>query len=148
MFLFHANCFPEIEQNKLHCMCFCTPLRTCHEAQCHIFPVVRTGGICRFVWHQILYIFVYQNMDTLLRCPICFEFLNITMMTQCSHNCTYYITFTLQFIHFNWHNFSKQDTKLLLLFFLVFQTVCSLCIRKFLSFKLLCPVCNSVSVSM
>lgn len=47
-----------------------------------------------------------KNIDTLLRCPICFEFLNITMMTQCSHN------------------------------------FCSLCIRKFLSYKLLCPVCN------
>uniref|UniRef100_A0A8C1ZIT9 Uncharacterized protein n=1 Tax=Cyprinus carpio TaxID=7962 RepID=A0A8C1ZIT9_CYPCA len=30
-----------------------------------------------------------KSIDTLLRCPICFEFLNITMMTQCSHNCTY-----------------------------------------------------------
>ncbi|KAL1272551.1 hypothetical protein QQF64_028413, partial [Cirrhinus molitorella] len=47
-----------------------------------------------------------KNIDTLLRCPICFELLNITMMTQCSHN------------------------------------FCSLCIRKFLSYKLLCPVCN------
>ncbi|XP_059426673.1 E3 ubiquitin-protein ligase RAD18 isoform X2 [Carassius carassius] len=47
-----------------------------------------------------------KGIDTLLRCPICFEFLNITMMTQCSHN------------------------------------FCSLCIRKFLSYKLLCPVCN------
>ncbi|CAM4627205.1 unnamed protein product [Leuciscus chuanchicus] len=50
-----------------------------------------------------------KSMDNLLRCPICFEFLNITMMTQCSHN------------------------------------FCSLCIRKFFSFKLLCPVCNSPS---
>ncbi|XP_036008002.1 E3 ubiquitin-protein ligase RAD18 isoform X1 [Fundulus heteroclitus] len=48
-----------------------------------------------------------KNVDTLLRCPICFDFLNITMMTKCSHN------------------------------------FCSLCIRKFLSYKLLCPVCNS-----
>ncbi|XP_015243824.1 PREDICTED: E3 ubiquitin-protein ligase RAD18 isoform X2 [Cyprinodon variegatus] len=48
-----------------------------------------------------------KNIDTLLRCPICFDFLNITMMTKCSHN------------------------------------FCSLCIRKFLSYKLLCPVCNS-----
>ncbi|XP_026116826.1 E3 ubiquitin-protein ligase RAD18 isoform X1 [Carassius auratus] len=47
-----------------------------------------------------------KSIDTLLRCPICFEFLNISMMTQCSHN------------------------------------FCSLCIRKFLSYKLLCPVCN------
>uniref|UniRef100_A0A9J7YJT7 RING-type E3 ubiquitin transferase n=1 Tax=Cyprinus carpio carpio TaxID=630221 RepID=A0A9J7YJT7_CYPCA len=50
-----------------------------------------------------------KSIDTLLRCPICFEFLNITMMTQCSHN------------------------------------FCSLCIRKFLSYKLLCPVCNMPS---
>lgn len=48
-----------------------------------------------------------KNMDALLRCPICFEFLNIAMMTKCSHN------------------------------------FCSLCIRKFLSYKLQCPVCNS-----
>ncbi|XP_014892656.1 E3 ubiquitin-protein ligase RAD18 isoform X1 [Poecilia latipinna] len=48
-----------------------------------------------------------KTVDTLLRCPICFDFLNITMMTKCSHN------------------------------------FCSLCIRKFLSYKLLCPVCNS-----
>lgn len=48
-----------------------------------------------------------KNVDALLRCPICFDFLNITMMTKCSHN------------------------------------FCSLCIRKFLSYKLLCPVCNS-----
>uniref|UniRef100_A0AAY4CLH2 RING-type E3 ubiquitin transferase n=1 Tax=Denticeps clupeoides TaxID=299321 RepID=A0AAY4CLH2_9TELE len=47
-----------------------------------------------------------QNMDTLLRCPICFDYLNISMMSQCSHN------------------------------------FCSLCIRKFLSYKLQCPVCN------
>uniref|UniRef100_A0A8C1J3M7 RING-type E3 ubiquitin transferase n=1 Tax=Cyprinus carpio TaxID=7962 RepID=A0A8C1J3M7_CYPCA len=47
-----------------------------------------------------------KSIDTLLRCPICFDFLNITMMTKCSHN------------------------------------FCSLCIRKFLSYKLLCPVCN------
>lgn len=47
-----------------------------------------------------------KNMDTLLRCPICFEFLNISMMASCSHN------------------------------------FCSLCIRKFLSYKLVCPVCN------
>nr|XP_046239783.1 E3 ubiquitin-protein ligase RAD18 isoform X2 [Scatophagus argus] len=48
-----------------------------------------------------------NNVDALLRCPICFDFLNITMMTKCSHN------------------------------------FCSLCIRKFLSFKLQCPVCNT-----
>ncbi|MEQ2245363.1 hypothetical protein ILYODFUR_027028, partial [Ilyodon furcidens] len=47
------------------------------------------------------------NVDALLRCPICFDFLNITMMTKCSHN------------------------------------FCSLCIRKFLSYKLLCPICNA-----
>ncbi|XP_040059933.1 E3 ubiquitin-protein ligase RAD18 isoform X1 [Gasterosteus aculeatus] len=27
-----------------------------------------------------------KNVDTLLRCPICFDFLNISMMTKCSHN--------------------------------------------------------------
>ncbi|KAK5613025.1 hypothetical protein CRENBAI_002917 [Crenichthys baileyi] len=48
-----------------------------------------------------------KNVDALLRCPICFDFLNITMMTRCSHN------------------------------------FCSLCIRKFLSYKLLCPICNA-----
>ncbi|XP_024283143.1 E3 ubiquitin-protein ligase RAD18 isoform X3 [Oncorhynchus tshawytscha] len=48
-----------------------------------------------------------KNVDTILRCPICFEFLSIAMMTKCSHN------------------------------------FCSLCIRKFLSYKLQCPVCNS-----
>uniref|UniRef100_A0A667XL54 RING-type E3 ubiquitin transferase n=2 Tax=Myripristis murdjan TaxID=586833 RepID=A0A667XL54_9TELE len=48
-----------------------------------------------------------KNVDALLRCPICFDFLNISMMTKCSHN------------------------------------FCSLCIRKFLSYKLQCPVCNS-----
>ncbi|XP_062853054.1 E3 ubiquitin-protein ligase RAD18 isoform X2 [Trichomycterus rosablanca] len=48
-----------------------------------------------------------KSIDTMLRCPICFDFLNISMMTQCSHN------------------------------------FCSLCIRKFLSYKLLCPVCNT-----
>ncbi|KAF5909355.1 E3 ubiquitin-protein ligase RAD18 isoform X2, partial [Clarias magur] len=48
-----------------------------------------------------------KNIDTLLRCPICFDFLNISMMTQCSHN------------------------------------FCSLCIRKFLSYKLQCPLCNT-----
>ncbi|XP_035380636.1 E3 ubiquitin-protein ligase RAD18 isoform X1 [Electrophorus electricus] len=47
-----------------------------------------------------------KTVDNLLRCPICFDFLNISMMTPCSHN------------------------------------FCSLCIRKFLSYKLLCPVCN------
>ncbi|KAG9353259.1 hypothetical protein JZ751_017835 [Albula glossodonta] len=47
-----------------------------------------------------------KNLDALLRCPICFEYLNISMMTKCSHN------------------------------------FCSLCIRKFLSYKLQCPVCN------
>lgn len=47
-----------------------------------------------------------KSIDTLLRCPICFDFLNISMMTKCSHN------------------------------------FCSLCIRKFLSYKLQCPVCN------
>uniref|UniRef100_A0A3B4AIC2 RING-type E3 ubiquitin transferase n=1 Tax=Periophthalmus magnuspinnatus TaxID=409849 RepID=A0A3B4AIC2_9GOBI len=51
------------------------------------------------------------NVETLLRCPICFDFLNITMMTKCSHN------------------------------------FCSLCIRKFLSYKLQCPVCNRVSMA-
>uniref|UniRef100_A0A3B4AGL1 RING-type domain-containing protein n=1 Tax=Periophthalmus magnuspinnatus TaxID=409849 RepID=A0A3B4AGL1_9GOBI len=50
------------------------------------------------------------NVETLLRCPICFDFLNITMMTKCSHN------------------------------------FCSLCIRKFLSYKLQCPVCNRVRI--
>ncbi|KAG7493223.1 E3 ubiquitin-protein ligase RAD18 isoform X1 [Solea senegalensis] len=48
-----------------------------------------------------------KNVDNLLRCPICFDHLDISMMTKCSHN------------------------------------FCSLCIRKFLSYKLLCPVCNS-----
>ncbi|KAJ8361175.1 hypothetical protein SKAU_G00177000 [Synaphobranchus kaupii] len=47
-----------------------------------------------------------KNVEALLRCPICFDYLNITMMTKCSHN------------------------------------FCSLCIRKFLSYKLQCPVCN------
>ncbi|KAK6321314.1 hypothetical protein J4Q44_G00082900 [Coregonus suidteri] len=50
-----------------------------------------------------------KNVDTILRCPICFEFLSIAMMTRCSHN------------------------------------FCSLCIRKFLSYKLQCPVCNSAT---
>uniref|UniRef100_A0A3Q4GRM7 RING-type E3 ubiquitin transferase n=1 Tax=Neolamprologus brichardi TaxID=32507 RepID=A0A3Q4GRM7_NEOBR len=49
-----------------------------------------------------------KNVDALLRCPICFDFLNISMMTKCSHN------------------------------------FCSLCIRKFLSYKLQCPVCNTL----
>lgn len=48
-----------------------------------------------------------KNVDALLRCPVCFDFLNISMMTKCSHN------------------------------------FCSLCIRKFLSYKLQCPVCNT-----
>nr|XP_020463517.1 E3 ubiquitin-protein ligase RAD18 isoform X2 [Monopterus albus] len=48
-----------------------------------------------------------KNVDALLRCPICFDFLNITMMTKCSHN------------------------------------FCSLCIRKFLSYKLQCPLCHT-----
>ncbi|XP_069581338.1 E3 ubiquitin-protein ligase RAD18 [Brachyistius frenatus] len=48
-----------------------------------------------------------KDVDTLLRCPICFDFLDISMMTKCSHN------------------------------------FCSLCIRKFLSYKLQCPVCNA-----
>ncbi|XP_034553642.1 E3 ubiquitin-protein ligase RAD18 [Notolabrus celidotus] len=48
-----------------------------------------------------------KNIDTLLRCPICFDFLNIAMITKCSHN------------------------------------FCSLCIRKFLSYKLQCPLCNT-----
>uniref|UniRef100_A0A3P8UL02 RING-type E3 ubiquitin transferase n=1 Tax=Cynoglossus semilaevis TaxID=244447 RepID=A0A3P8UL02_CYNSE len=48
-----------------------------------------------------------KGADTLLRCPICFDFLSISMMTKCSHN------------------------------------FCSLCIRKFLSYKLQCPVCNT-----
>ncbi|XP_049894966.1 E3 ubiquitin-protein ligase RAD18 isoform X2 [Epinephelus moara] len=48
-----------------------------------------------------------KNVDTLLRCPICFDFLNISMMTKCSHN------------------------------------FCSLCIRKFLCYKMQCPVCNT-----
>ncbi|XP_064160830.1 E3 ubiquitin-protein ligase RAD18-like isoform X2 [Anguilla rostrata] len=47
-----------------------------------------------------------KNLDSLLRCPICFDYLNISMMTECSHN------------------------------------FCSFCIRKFLSYKLQCPVCN------
>ncbi|XP_061544194.1 E3 ubiquitin-protein ligase RAD18 isoform X5 [Phycodurus eques] len=48
-----------------------------------------------------------NNVDALLRCPICFDFFNTTMMTKCSHN------------------------------------FCSLCIRKFFSYKLQCPVCNT-----
>ncbi|KAG7478015.1 hypothetical protein MATL_G00075880 [Megalops atlanticus] len=48
-----------------------------------------------------------KNVDALLRCPICFDYFSISMMTKCSHN------------------------------------FCSLCIRKFLSYKLQCPVCNS-----
>ncbi|XP_028262633.1 E3 ubiquitin-protein ligase RAD18 [Parambassis ranga] len=48
-----------------------------------------------------------KNVDALLRCPICFDFLNISLITKCSHN------------------------------------FCSLCIRKFLSYKLQCPVCNA-----
>ncbi|TKS71687.1 E3 ubiquitin-protein ligase RAD18 [Collichthys lucidus] len=48
-----------------------------------------------------------KDVDALLRCPICFDFLNISMMTKCSHN------------------------------------FCSLCIRKFLSYKLQCPLCNT-----
>ncbi|XP_061689741.1 E3 ubiquitin-protein ligase RAD18 isoform X2 [Syngnathoides biaculeatus] len=48
-----------------------------------------------------------KNVDALLRCPICFDYLNTTMMTKCSHN------------------------------------FCSLCVRKFFSYKLQCPVCNA-----
>ncbi|KAM9813478.1 E3 ubiquitin-protein ligase RAD18 [Neosynchiropus ocellatus] len=48
-----------------------------------------------------------KPIDSALRCPICFEFLNIAMITKCSHN------------------------------------FCSLCIRRFLSYKLQCPVCNT-----
>ncbi|XP_040888910.1 E3 ubiquitin-protein ligase RAD18 [Toxotes jaculatrix] len=48
-----------------------------------------------------------KSVETLLRCPICFDFLNISMMTKCSHN------------------------------------FCSLCIRKFLCYKLQCPLCNT-----
>jgi len=95
-----AACFHEIEENKLHCVHPCTSLRTYHEAQCHRFPVVRTqeGYAGLFDIRSCIFFCVHQGMDTLLRCPICFEFLNITMMTQCSHNCTYHITFTVQFI--------------------------------------------------
>ncbi|CAL1609231.1 unnamed protein product [Knipowitschia caucasica] len=53
-----------------------------------------------------------KNLETLLRCPICFEFFDITMMTKCSHN------------------------------------FCSLCIRKYLSYKLLCPVCNMETMEL
>uniref|UniRef100_A0A8C1UY19 RING-type E3 ubiquitin transferase n=1 Tax=Cyprinus carpio TaxID=7962 RepID=A0A8C1UY19_CYPCA len=65
-----------------------------------------------------------KSIDTLLRCPICFDFLNITMMTKCSHNCTY--KFTVQFITISHvlcltcHN-CFSDTKSLLLFFVLFQ---------------------------
>ncbi|CAJ1050993.1 E3 ubiquitin-protein ligase RAD18 [Xyrichtys novacula] len=48
-----------------------------------------------------------KQIDTLLRCPVCFDYLNITMITKCSHN------------------------------------FCSLCIRKCLSYKLQCPLCNT-----
>lgn len=48
-----------------------------------------------------------KNVYALLRCPICFDFFSISMMTKCSHN------------------------------------FCSLCIRKYLSYKLQCPVCNT-----
>ncbi|XP_056130869.1 E3 ubiquitin-protein ligase RAD18 isoform X2 [Lampris incognitus] len=48
----------------------------------------------------------FKNVEALLRCPICFEYLGIAMMTKCSHN------------------------------------FCSLCIRRFLAYKLQCPVCN------
>lgn len=38
----------------------------------------------------LIYLIIFnQNIDALLRCPICFDFLNISMMTQCSHNCKY-----------------------------------------------------------
>uniref|UniRef100_A0A8C5ESY1 RING-type E3 ubiquitin transferase n=1 Tax=Gouania willdenowi TaxID=441366 RepID=A0A8C5ESY1_GOUWI len=63
----------------------------------------------RFQITSVFFLLHPQNIDTLLRCPICFDFLNISMMTKCSHN------------------------------------FCSLCIRKFLSYKLQCPVCNMVS---
>ncbi|KAM3877829.1 E3 ubiquitin-protein ligase RAD18 [Diretmus argenteus] len=34
----------------------------------------------------------FWNVDDLLRCPICFDFLNTSMMTKCSHNfCSYCI---------------------------------------------------------
>lgn len=33
--------------------------------------------------------FPHQNVDALLRCPICFDFVSIAMMTKCSHNCKY-----------------------------------------------------------
>ncbi|XP_077430341.1 E3 ubiquitin-protein ligase RAD18 isoform X4 [Vanacampus margaritifer] len=55
------------------------------------------------------YLAALKKVDTLLRCPICFDFLNTSMMTKCSHN------------------------------------FCSLCIRKFFSYKLQCPVCNAQS---
>ncbi|XP_058856212.1 E3 ubiquitin-protein ligase RAD18-like isoform X3 [Acipenser ruthenus] len=48
-----------------------------------------------------------KNIDALLRCTICFDYIDIAMMIQqCSHN------------------------------------YCSLCIRKFLSLKSQCPLCN------
>uniref|UniRef100_A0A3B3RLG2 RING-type E3 ubiquitin transferase n=1 Tax=Paramormyrops kingsleyae TaxID=1676925 RepID=A0A3B3RLG2_9TELE len=50
-----------------------------------------------------------KPVDALLRCPVCFDYTNIAMMTKCSHN------------------------------------FCSLCIRKFLSYKPQCPVCNSTA---
>uniref|UniRef100_T1J842 RING-type E3 ubiquitin transferase n=1 Tax=Strigamia maritima TaxID=126957 RepID=T1J842_STRMM len=49
------------------------------------------------------------KMDELLRCGICYEYLNITMMTTCSHN------------------------------------YCSVCIRKYMSYKSACPACFVVT---
>ncbi|KAJ8370498.1 hypothetical protein SKAU_G00105260 [Synaphobranchus kaupii] len=54
-----------------------------------------------------------KNVDNLLRCPICFDYLDTSMMAQqCSH------------------------------------TFCSLCIRKFLSYKSQCPVCNLATTEL
>lgn len=42
------------------------------------------------IWRPFWFVsFLTQNIDTLLRCPICFDYLNVSMMTQCSHNCKY-----------------------------------------------------------
>ncbi|KTF78576.1 hypothetical protein cypCar_00033360 [Cyprinus carpio] len=51
-----------------------------------------------------------KSIDTLLRCPICFEFLNITMMTQCSHNCLEFRTLSIN-LHLSLQPSTEQDLR-------------------------------------
>lgn len=79
-------------------------------------------------------VLLFQCIKELLTCGICYEYMNTSVMTLCSHNCKSAKTHRENacFLIYSY-------TYIYNVYFIILD--CSLCIRKYLLYKTQCPIC-------